>query len=254
MGIDDIASSFGTDTGDVGVLFLHGFTGSPASLRPWAERTAEAGYRVSLPLLPGHGTIWQELAVTSWQDWYDCADREYRRLRESCDQVFVAGLSMGGALALRIAQHHPDVAGLMLVNPAVLHAEPRQYLVPLLRHLVPAVKGIGNDINKPGQDEHSYDTAPVNAVHEMHRLWADVRSTLDLVTCPLVLFRSLTDHVVPAASSAVVLRQVSSADLTEHALPRSFHVATLDHDADTIVAESLAFLSRVSGQPPRMRP
>ena len=246
MPLDDIAGSFAIDTGDVGVLFLHGFTGSPASLRPWAERTAAAGYRVSLPRLPGHGTIWQELAVTSWHDWYDWADREYRRLRAECDRVFVAGLSMGGALALRVAEQHPDVAGLMLVNPAVLHAEPRQYLVPLLRHLVPTVAGIGNDINKAGQDEHSYDTVPVNAVHEMHRLWADVRSTLDLVTCPLVLFRSLTDHVVPAASSAVVLRQVSSVDITERVLPSSFHVATLDHDAGTIVSESLAFLSRVS--------
>lgn len=248
MAPDDIAGSFATDSGDVGVLFLHGFTGSPASLRPWAEQTAEAGYRVSLPRLPGHGTLWQELAVTSWRDWYETAESAYLGLRGSCDRVFVAGLSMGGALALRVAEQHPDVAGLMLVNPAVLHAEPRQHLVPLLRHLVPTVAGIGNDINKPGEDEHSYDTVPLAAVHEMHRLWADVRSTLDLVTCPLVLFRSLTDHVVPAASSAVILRQVSSDDITEHLLPNSFHVATLDHDAPTIVAESLAFLRRVAGQ------
>lgn len=233
--------------GNVGVLFLHGFTGSPASMRPWAEATAASGYRVSLPRLPGHGTTWQELAVTGWCDWYGEAARAYRALAKTSDRVVVCGLSMGGALALRVAEHHPDVAGLVLVNPALGAVDRRALLAPLLQHVVRTTPSIGNDIAKPGQDEGSYDTTPTAAVAEMNRLFADVRATLDLVTCPIRIFRSRTDHVVPASSTDTILRQVSSRDTEEVVLERSYHVATLDWDADLITEGTLEFLARVAG-------
>lgn len=241
----DQTAPFFAGAGPVGVLMCHGFTGTPASLREWAEHLVDAGYRVSLPLLPGHGTVWQELAVTAWQDWYDAVDAEYQVLAEKCDHVFVAGISMGGALALRLAEHHSDIAGLMLVNPAILHRSPKQALVGILKHVVKAVNGIGNDIARPGVDEGSYDMTPVAAVHQMHKLWADVRSCLDLVTCPMILFQSLSDQVVPGISSEVILRQVSSADVTHRLLENSYHVATMDYDKQMIFDESQLFCERV---------
>jgi carboxylesterase len=95
MQVSDFAQPFHADGGRVGVLFCHGFTGSPWSLREWAQVTADAGYRVSLPRLPGHGTTWQELNVTEWRDWYGEAEQAFLELRAHCDTVFVAGLSMG---------------------------------------------------------------------------------------------------------------------------------------------------------------
>ena len=240
------AQPYSTDTGSVGVLFVHGFTGSPASLRPWAEAVGAAGYRVSLPRLPGHGTTWQELAVTSWTDWYAGAERAYTELAAVCDRVIVAGLSMGGALSLRLAAHHPEVAGLVLVNPALGSVDRRSVLAPLLARFVPTVASIGNDINKPGADEGSYDTTPLAAVGQLNRLFADVRATLDLVTCPVLVFRSRTDHVVPASSTETILRQVSSRDVTEVVLERSYHVATLDDDADLITSGTLEFLAHLT--------
>lgn len=248
MAIADVARPFHHDGSRVGVLFCHGFTGTPASLRGWAEQTAEAGHTVALPRLPGHGTVWQELALTSWHDWYDCVDAEYRALRERCDHVFVAGLSMGGSLALRLAEQHTDVAGLMLVNPALGAVDPTARLAGALKHVVPAVRSIGNDIALEGVDEAAYSMTPVAGVHQLFKLWAEVRSTLDLVTCPLILFRSDVDHVVPASSTEVIKRLVSSAEITEVSLPNSYHVATLDHDANTIVELSLDFVARVSAE------
>ncbi len=231
--------------GPVGVLFCHGFTAGPTSVREWAEVTAAAGHRVSLPRLPGHGTIWQELAVTHWRDWYDAADAAYRDLSDQCDHVFVAGLSMGGALALRLAEHHTDVAGLVLVNPALGAVDRLNVLAPVLRHVVPTRPAIGSDIAQPGQVEPAYDLTPVAAVATLRRLWADVRSCLDLVTCPIVVFRSRADHIVPASSTETILRQVSSLDVTERVLEDSYHVATMDHDRATIFNETLAFIDRV---------
>lgn len=246
MPILESARPFHTETGSVGVLFCHGFTGSPSSLRPWADAVAAAGYRVSLPRLPGHGTRWQELTVTRWQDWYACVDREYRALADACETVFVAGLSMGGALTLRLAQHHPEIAGIVLVNPALGAVDKRSLLAPVLQHVITSVPSIGNDIALPGQDEGAYAVTPVAGVAQAQKLFADVKSLLDLVTCPVLIYRSAQDHVVPASSTETILRQVSSRDVREVVLERSYHVATLDHDADTIVRGSLEFFGRLS--------
>ena len=114
------AEPYRHDGGEVGVLLCHGFTGSPQSLRPWGEYLAERGLSVSLPLLPGHGTRWQDMQLTGWQDWYAEVDRELRGLTARCRQVFVFGLSMGGALTLRLAaRHSAAVSGIALVNPSV---------------------------------------------------------------------------------------------------------------------------------------
>lgn len=247
MRVHDFAQPYRGGHGPVSVLFCHGFTGTPWSLREWAKAVEEAGYRVSVPRLPGHGTTWQELAVTEWMDWYSCVEREFLALRAESEAVFIAGLSMGGALALRLAEQHPDdVAGLVLVNPAVSGTWQMQ-TTAVTRYLTATADGLGSDIARPEVTEHSYARTPLAAVHSMTRMWADVRARLDLIYCPVLLFRSPEDHVVPAASSDVVLRQVSSEDITEQLLLNSFHVATRDHDAPQVFAETIDFLARHTG-------
>ncbi len=229
------------------MLLIHGFTGSPFSLKPWAAELAAAGYRVSLPRLPGHGTSWQELNQIHWSDWYHCVRRDFEALRTQCDHVFIGGLSMGGSLALRLAADHPqDVAGLVLVNPAVVSADPLFGLAGLLKSVVRSVAGISSDIAKPGVSEHGYDRTPVAAVQTMGDLWRGVIADLPRVEAPLLLFRSLTDHVVPARSSGLILHRVSSRTKVERVLPNSYHVATLDWDADLVFAESRDFVAALS--------
>lgn len=231
-------------SGEVAVLFLHGFTATPWTLRAWAERTAAAGYRVAVPRLPGHGTSWRELEITDGRDWYGAAERAFLDLRAVCPVVFVAGLSMGGALALRLAEHYShDVRGLILVNPA-LQGNPNLALVPLAKHLVRTTDSIGSSINKPDVTEHAYPRTPLRAVHAMMRLWGDVRARLDLVYCPVLLFRSAHDAVVPGASADSVIKQVSSDEITEVVLDDSAHVAPLDHDAEAIITGTLEFVAR----------
>lgn len=242
------AEPFRCEGGKVGVLVCHGFTGSPQSLRPWAEHLAERGLTVSLPLLPGHGTHWRDMNVTRWPDWYSEVDREFRLLSEACEQVFVAGLSMGGALSLHLAaQHGPAVSGLVLVNPAV--RMPNAFmaaLLPVVRHAVPSVAGIVDDIAKQGVTEGGYPRTPLHAAHSLARFFRMVERELPRVDQPLLLFRSKVDHVVPAVSSSLVLGRVASSDVEERVLERSFHVATLDHDADQIFEGSVAFIERLT--------
>jgi len=241
------AEPYRHDGGETGVLLCHGFTGSPQSLRPWGEYLAERGLTVSLPLLPGHGTRWQDMQLTGWQDWYAEVDRELVALSGRCSRVFVGGLSMGGTLALRLAEKHGTaISGVMLVNPSVKADSPQIRAVPLIRHFVPSVAGITSDIAREGGGELGYDRTPLHAVHSLSRFWGIVRGALPQVTQPLLLLHSRVDHVVHPSNSAVVLGKVSSTDVTERVLERSYHVATLDHDAEQIFTESYDFVRRLS--------
>jgi carboxylesterase len=241
------AEPFQHDGGPVGVLLCHGFTGTPQSMRPWAEYLAPHGITVRLPRLPGHGTRWQDCNLTGWQDWYATVDRELATLRSRCDQVFVMGLSMGGTLALRLAETRgPDVAGLVLVNPSITSRDPRRHALPLIRHLVPSFPGIASDIKKPGVIELAYPRLPLNAAYAVTRLHTLVRADLASVTQPLLLFRSQEDHTVDPVSSQIVLSGVSSTDVQEIVLADSYHVATLDNDAERIFSGSLGFVRRLT--------
>ncbi|MEU9269525.1 MULTISPECIES: alpha/beta hydrolase [Streptomyces] len=241
------AEPYRHEGGEVGVLLCHGFTGSPQSLRPWARYLAGQGLTVSLPLLPGHGTRWEDMALTGWPDWYAEVDRELRALRDRCSRVFVAGLSMGGALALRLAAKHGEgVEGVIVVNPANRVHGLSAYALPVARHLVRTTKGITSDIAKEGVLESGYDRVPLHSAHSLRTFLRMIDGELPQVTQPLLLLHSVQDHVVPAADSARVLGRVSSTDVTEILLEQSYHVATLDHDADRIFEESYAFIARIA--------
>lgn len=230
----------------VGVAISHGFTGSPVSMRGWAENLAEQGYSVNMPLLAGHGTNWQDLSRTPWQHWYRDFEAAYLDLASRCDVVFVAGMSMGGALALRVAAQHP-VAGVAIVNPGLTFSDNRAKYSGLLKYVLKSVPAIGDDIKKPGITEEAYTRTPVAAVHELSKLFSDTVALLPLVTAPTIIFRSTVDHVVPDSSVEAIRNNIGSRDLTVIPLPNSYHVATMDHDAELIFSMSSEFFERHSG-------
>lgn len=229
-------------------VLLHGFTGCPQSLGRWPDALADAGVAVDVPRLPGHGRTWQAANRTGWEDWYRVAERSLLRASRSRPAV-VGGLSMGGALALALAIAHPArVAGVMLVNPAVAAVNPFVPLTPLVRRVRPGMPGIAGDVADPDSPgELAYNTVPMHALDSQRALWRGVRRRAEEVTCPVLLMRSRVDHVVPARSSATILRRISSRDVTEVVLENSFHVATVDLDAERVHQESVDFVRRISG-------
>lgn len=233
-------------SGGIAVLMIHGFTGSPVSVRPWAESLNKSGFTVYVPRLPGHARTWQEMNKTGWQDWYQEVDAALTKLKGKHERVFVAGFSMGGALALRLAAlRGKEIEGLLLANPAIHDERFVMKLVPLLKYFLPSVGGRGTDVAAPNPPKHSYGRTPLHALHSLQKLWRDVRSRLHQVDTPLMIGYSINDHVVDPKNSETVIDHVSSIDIREVIFENSFHNVALDHDLDVLVQESIAFIQDV---------
>ena len=230
--------------GPVGVLLCHGLTGTTQSIRPWAEHLAAVGLSVLAPRLPGHGTRWQDLNRTGFADWYAEVERAFDDLRGRCEQVFAMGLSMGGTLALRLAELRPgQVAGLVLVNASLATARRDAKALPALSRVLPSLPGIASDIRMPGVTELAYDRLPLRAAASLQRAWPVVRADLSRITCPVLVYRSAVDHVVEPISGRLLLQGLAGhPEVSEQVLADSYHVATLDHDAPTIFAGSVDFI------------
>jgi len=244
---DQAMQAFRHDGSDVGVVLCHGFTGAPGSMRPWADQLVTEGYSVRLPLLPGHGTRWQDANRTTFDDWLGAVVAAVADLTSTCRAVVVVGLSMGGTLALRLAELQPDtIAGLVLVNPSVTTLRPEARLLPVMRFVTPMFPPIAGDIAKPGVVEPAYNRLPVRAMHSLWRAWSVVRRDLPEVTVPVLLLHSRVDHTVEPVNSQIVLDGISSTDVTEIWLENSYHVATVDYDAQEIFDSSVEFIEKIT--------
>ncbi len=240
------AEPFSADGGRGGVLVLHGFTGNPLSMRPLADALAGAGYTVDLPLLPGHGTAVEDMMPTRWADWSGAADSAYAKLAAVCDEVAVVALSMGGTLACWLAERHPEIRGLAVVNPFI--DPPAESFRDVMRGLLEAgtdvAPGVGSDIAKPGVSEFAYPGTPIAPALSLFEGIDDVAAHLGSISCPVLLLSSRNDHVVPSSSGDVLCAGVAG-PVERVWLENSYHVATLDNDAAEITTRVLAFVAGV---------
>jgi carboxylesterase len=221
-------------------------------MRGLAEALAGAGLAVELPLLPGHGTSIEDMLPTRWSDWSKAAEDVYADLAGRSRRVIVAGLSMGGTLAVWLATRHPDIAGLVVINPFI--EPPAESFREMLRGALDAgtetMPGIGSDIALEGVEELAYAGSPVPPMLSMMEATDTIAADLGRIRCPVLLFSSRQDHVVPSASGDVLAAGVGG-PIERIWLEHSYHVATLDHDRGLIEARALEFAAEVTVQGPR---
>ncbi len=232
------------------MLVLHGFTGNPQSLRPLAEAVADAGFTVDLPLLPGHGTAVEDMVPTTWADWSGAAEAAYQALAARCEKVAVTGLSMGGTLTCWLAEEHPGIAGIAVVNPLVEPPPPDflEGIRALLEAGTEVLDGIGSDIAKEGAVEAAYPGTPLAPALSLFEAVAAVKDRLGAIRCPTLLMSSREDHVVDPVSGDVLEASVGGT-IERIRLERSFHVATLDWDAPLIEKQVVGFFEQVLSGP-----
>lgn len=243
------ADPFSADGGPHGALVLHGFTGNPASMKGVARALAGAGLAVECPRLPGHGTTLDDMLATTWADWSAAAEDALAGLAARVGgggRVVVAGLSMGGTLTAWLAARHPELAGIALVNPMVEPApELRELAAGAVADGTVIFPGIGSDIARPGVVESAYDGSPLPALVSLLDAVAELQPDLAAITCPVLLLSSVEDHVVPPSNGEHLVATVT-APLERVMLERSYHVATLDFDAELIEERVVDFARRVT--------
>jgi carboxylesterase len=235
--------------GPNGALVLHGFTGTPVSMRGIAEALADAGFAVSMPRLPGHGTAVEDMLLTGWDDWLSEAERALGELQRRCadGRVVVVGLSMGGSLTLVLAQAHPELAGIVCINtPVSLPDGMDDLLQELAESGMEVIDGIGGDIADPDADELAYPGTPVRPLLSMVAAADAFSDRLGEIHQPVLVITSRQDHVVEPSNSDRIAASVAG-PVERVWLEKSFHVATIDYDKAEVQAATVAFAQRVTG-------
>jgi len=227
----------------VGVLLVHGFTGSPASMRPWGEFLNSHGYTVRVPLLPGHGTKPEDLNKVKWEEWPAKVTFELSELQKTCDTIFLIGLSMGGSTVLNVSIANNDaITGLVLVNPMIHVRGIPVELAFFLSRLQKMRTSVGDDIKRPGVTEWGYDALPTRGVYQLLKMLRVTRKNLGQITVPVQLFHSVDDHTLPVSNTEIILKGLGSLSKNRIELVNSYHVATMDYDQELIFQNSLQFI------------
>ncbi|WP_066303498.1 carboxylesterase [Bacillus sp. FJAT-29814] len=241
----DGAESFFIEGSKVGIILSHGFMGTPQSVRYLGAKLSELGYTVFAPRLAGHGTHPHDLENATYGDWMSDLEAGYQYLKERCSTIFVMGQSMGGALALWLANKYPTINGVITIN-AALSIPDYEYLVGKTS---PRFLPEGSpDIRLKGVQEITYDKVPLRAIHEIQALMTKTPTIIPTITQPILCFKSIVDHVVPPSNTEYTVEHVSSIQKEVVTLYHSYHVASMDHDKDEIIKKAHAFIQKVSAK------
>ena len=234
--------------GPHGALVIHGYTGNPSSMRELAEAFVAAGFHVEMPRLPGHGTHIDDMIPTGWPDYVAEVEAAYERLAARSERVVVAGLSMGGALTLRMGADHPEIAGLICINAATAPLGLEE-MVPIMQQMLDAgdevAPGIGSDIADPDATESAYEGAPIRAMLSLIEGLQELSPAYPSMQVPVLILASPDDHVVPPAQQDYLAEHYGG-PVERVTLERSYHVATQDFDKQLIFESSVEFAKKVT--------
>lgn len=240
-------------SGDVGVVCVHGFTGTPFEVRYLGEQLARAGFQVHGLRLPGHGTDLAALDATTWHDWADAVEDAFDTMRLSCRRVAVVGQSLGGLLALHLAARRPDVVSVAsLAAPLWLDGLGRHVarlaeagtLARVVPWLTKIPKFSGSDVRdrKARAENPCYDAIPLKALGELVRYMEVVDLSLEMITQPVLVLHATQDHTAPVACAYRIAEKARAQRL--RILPHSYHLIAVDVERDIVAEEVISFVRR----------
>jgi len=216
------------------------------------EYLAARGLTVCGVRLPGHGTTPEELARTRRGEWIAACETGLRELRARCEILFVGGLSLGSLLALWLGAHHDDLAGLILMAPAVKVRDWRMRLTPIARYFMkysPVDHTAESDLSDPEALNRvwCYDTRPVAAAAEVYALQRWVRRALSRITQPVLIFQGRNDGDLSPDAAQITYDRIGSTDKTLIWLENSGHNVLVDGEREMVWEESYAWIRARSG-------
>ncbi len=253
------AEPFFFNGNSIGCLLIHGFGGTPYEMRGLGNFLSQQfGYTVLGPALAGHATSVEEMACTTWRDWYASAEKAYGDLAARCDQVFSIGLSLGAVLTLYLAAHKPLTGAIALSAPIYIKHRFDFWFrhFPVLFDLIPYVKGNGQD-----DDTQDPTIAPVHpgygctstrcARSLILHLLPQVRAELPNIKTPVLLLQARGDRTIPRDSISLIYQELGTPDKQMAWLDQGGHLALEDYgkeQAFQLIADFITqHLTRTTG-------
>lgn len=242
--------------GSVGCLCLHGFTASPHEVLWFAQHLAQQGHTVYAPRLAGHGTSPYDLARVRWWDLLNSALDGYHLLRQQCDQVFVAGLSMGGVLSLLTSLTVPVDGVIAMAAPMLLGG----FFQPARLRRMKLIRPYTDNTDRGSFEQYireeqakrgepvlgriRYGIWSTAAVEQLALMIEQTLPRLPEVTAPLLLIYSEKDQTVPFACQQIISERVSSQDLECVTLQQSGHILTQDIEYPEVFRLAAEFIDK----------
>jgi carboxylesterase len=240
--------------GDVGVVCIHGFTGSPYEMRYLGEALARTGSTVRGVLLPGHGTSVDDLEQTGWQDWVGAVDREVDAMLRRCRTVALVGQSLGGLLALHAAARRTELLGVVsLATPLWLGGlsgvVARWVTGPAAGRIRRIPKIGGSDVRdkRVRAENPGYRTIPTRALAQLLAFMRIVDDALPQIQSPVLVLHARRDHTAPVACAQRIAERARACRV--RILERSFHLIASDVERDLVASEVIDFIGHAAAQP-----
>jgi carboxylesterase len=242
------AEPFFIPGGSVGILLVHGFTGTPKEMRWMGEYLAGKGYSVLGVRLMGHATQPEDLIRVRWHDWLASVEDGYHLLKGISEDIVIAGLSLGGVLILTFAAQF-EVSGLIAMStPYALPPDPRIYFLPVFWYFKPTVRKGKSDWQDttPAEDHIDYPHYVTRAIIEIKILMDEMQSALPQISAPALLIHSKKDGSVPYSSVEKIYKQIGSRDKEVFTIENSGHVIIRDAEKERVFEAAHHFIQRVT--------
>jgi len=233
--------------GPTGCLLVHGFTGTPKEMYWMGQYLNQQGHTVLGVRLAGHATKIEDMVRTRWVDWLNSVEDGWHLLNGVTEQIFIIGLSMGGALSLQIASEFPAAGIITMSTPFSLPEDPRLRFVKFLSNFKPYLeKGNSDAQDQESLQEHiSYHANPARSIGELLDLLAEMRAILPKITMPALLMHSHNDLYVHPENLTKIYNDLGSADKTMFWLEKSGHVIPREPERDIAFQATSDFIERI---------
>lgn len=238
-----LSSPFFFRAGKRAVLLLHGFTGSSADVRMLGRYLEKYGYTSLAPHYKGHGVPPEELIASHPDDWWQDVVRGYNELKEAgYDEIAVAGLSLGGVFALKLALEQPVKGVITMCSPMTMRTTDIMF-EGVLEYAKQYKKQQGKNEQEMNIEIEAIERQGMASLPALQKLISDVRQSIDMLYAPILVIQSTYDEVIEADSANIIYNSVESNEKHIRWFDHSRHVITLDKEKDELHEEVLTFLN-----------
>lgn len=227
---------------EIGCLLIHGFSSTPAEVRELGEKLSAEGYSVCGVKLAGHGTTLEDFENSKHNNWISSVTDAYNKLQSCCSKIYVIGHSMGGVLALNIAENYP-VDKIVLLAPALITKDKTSVLVPVLKYFMKYTEW--EPMERPKEETKyllGYGKIPLACIHELSKLQRITKAKLSNINKPLLIIHSKKDNAIDEKGIEVIEKRVASKEIKKVFLNKCGHNITIECEKETVFKEVLNFL------------